>query len=175
MSRTILLLLLVFISVTAFAQAPQAAPREPSPAWRVYWAKQEAIRKRGTIALNAEQERIKSELCADATSTVDIGHCYEHELEITDGNRIAYVRAIGGLLRLAAPSESGEATKPAPVEKLPLDVAEDIWLQYREKGCRSVSDQSGGSLSGDLYVTCLLEVTQNHIIELADLYKDLWH
>ncbi len=63
--------------------------------------------------------------CPNAVSTLGINTCLSHAVDATDRNYRAYVRAIGGLLRLHQPG-AGSAP-PEPPRGRELDAAEAAW------------------------------------------------
>lgn len=130
-------------------------------------------RKQGTDALATEQSRSKAKLCANAEKGGNalIAHCLADEAKETEKNYLAYIRAIGALLRLSSGAESAPPAKT----RLPFDAAEEAWQTYRDKSCTSMATQwEGGDQSPVAYSDCRLKLTWNHMNELADLYSDLW-
>ena len=147
-------------------------------AWSVFYAKQAAIQKAGSDALQSEQKRSKADLCTSAgatNGTVGISVCLVKEEKTTERNYTTYIRAIGSLLRLPTPDDQGHQAL-AQSRRLPFDDAEDAWRVYRERSCRSMSTQwDGGDQAQVAYPDCILKLTWNHMKELSDLYGDLWH
>jgi uncharacterized protein YecT (DUF1311 family) len=93
------------------------------------------------------------------------------QAKVTEQDYLAYIRAIGGLLRLPATGEL-----PQSPSKLPFDRAEESWQTYRDRSCTSMATQwDGGDQAPVAYGDCRLKLTWNHMNELADLYSDLWH
>ena len=131
-------------------------------------------RQQGAEALAKEQARSKANLCSDAekSGNAQIAQCLADQGKITEQNYLAYVRAIGALLRPAAGTESAQL----PQKRVPFDLAEEAWQQYRDKSCASMATQwEGGDGAPVAYSDCRLKLTWNHMNELADLYSDLWH
>lgn len=133
-------------------------------------------RKQGAIALAKEQSRSKANLCADADTLkggqARIGQCLADQGKETEQNYLAYIRAIGALLRRPSAEETAQSTQ----KKLPFDLGEDAWQMYRDKSCTSMASQwEGGDQAPVAYNDCRLRLTWNHMNELADLYADLWH
>jgi len=131
-------------------------------------------RRQGAEALTREQARSKAALCTDAEKggNARFGQCLADQSKITEQDYIAYIRSIGALLRLA----SGTKSTQLPPKKLPFDLAEEAWQQYRDKSCASMATQwEGGDEAQVAYPDCLLRVTWNHMNEVASLYSDLWH
>jgi hypothetical protein len=149
-----------------------ALPTFPqTPEWDAFYAKQAEFRKRGDDALKREQARRKAALCANAANGNDMSACLAAESKTTEANYLAYVRSIGALLRLTAPETPRAATTAS---RLPFDDAESVWQAYREKACAAMSMQ-WRSTQGDANQSCRLDLTGNHMDELAKLYGDLWH
>ena len=133
-------------------------------------------RKRGSDALQRERERRKADLCSrSANGNIGISMCLSSELKTTEANYLAYVRSIGALLRLVPPDEARAANGTEPVARLPFDEAESAWQSYREKACVGMGVQWQGAQSDMAEKTCRLDLTWNHMDELANLYNDLWH
>jgi hypothetical protein len=131
-------------------------------------------RQQGAEALTKERARSKANLCADAEKGGNsiIGQCLVDQGKVTEQDYLIYIRSIGALLRLG----SGTASTPLPPERLPFDLAEEAWQRYRDKSCISMATQwEGGDQAPAAYSDCRLELTWNHMNELADLYADLWH
>ena len=143
--------------------------------WNAFYAKQNAMRQRGTEVLGSERARSKADLCAKSESggNAAIGDCLVTEGKTTEQDYLAYTRSIGALLRLAAP----DASKPkVSNQRIPFDLAEDAWRHYRDQSCTSMATQwEGGDQAPVAYANCHLTLTWNHMNELADLYSDLWH
>jgi hypothetical protein len=130
-------------------------------------------RQQGTEALTKEQTRNRANLCTDAEKggNAQIGQCFADQGKITEQDYVAYIRAIGALLRLGSGTESAQL----PQKRLPFDLAEEAWQQYRDKSCASMATQwEGGDQAPAAYSDCRLKLTWNHLNELADLYSDLW-
>lgn len=128
-------------------------------------------RKQGTDALAREQSRSKADLCADAEKGGNalLAHCLVDQARETEKDYLAYIRAIGALLRLPSGAE------PPAQNRIPFDMAEEAWQTYREKSCASMATQwEGGDQGPVAYSDCRLKLTWNHMNELADLYSDLW-
>lgn len=128
-------------------------------------------RQQGTDALAKEQTRSKASLCAEAEKgeNAQIAQCLAEQGKVTDQNYIAYIRAIGALLRL--PSDSAQV----PQKRLSFDSAEEAWQTYRDRSCASMATQrERGDQAPVAYGDCRLKLTWNHLSELADLYSDLW-
>ena len=139
-------------------------------------AAQSRYRKQGADALAKEQTRSKANLCADADTlkggNARIGQCLADQAKETEQDYLAYIRAIGALLRLPSGVESAESSQ----KRLPFDLAENAWQTYRDKSCTSMATQwEGGDQAPVAYSDCRLKLTWNHMNELADLYSDLWH
>ncbi|UWZ86500.1 hypothetical protein [Occallatibacter riparius] len=150
---------MVVLSATAWSQHANSA---------IDYSEQTKLRAQGTEALERERARAKVELCEKAFpgGNAAIGECLTAEGKITESNYLAYARAIRGMLLL------GEAPS---AKKLPFDVGEELWHQYREQSCKSMSTQWERSQAAVAYSDCRMKLTWNHMIELADLYRDLWH
>jgi uncharacterized protein YecT (DUF1311 family) len=144
----------------------------------VFDAKQTAMQKAGSDALKREKARSRADLCSDAGAAdgnAGISVCLVKEEKTTEENYTAYIRAIGGLLRLSAPDDRGESVR-VQSGRLPFDNAEGAWRTYREQSCRSMATQwDGGDQAQVAYPDCILKLTWNHMNELAGLYSDLWH
>lgn len=136
-------------------------------------ARQSELRRQGNDALLREQARTKQELCADAEKrgNAEIGECFQQQFKTTEQDYLAYVHAIGALLRLPSSDETASSIHG----RLPFDSAEDAWLKYRDASCRSMATQWEGSQSSVAFADCRIKLTRNHMNELADLYTDLWH
>jgi uncharacterized protein YecT (DUF1311 family) len=147
-----------------------------TPEWDAFYAKQAQLRKRGDDVLQRERERRKANLCSNSTNgAVGISSCLSEEFKTTEANYLAYVRAIGALLRLTPPGADHRAAG-APITRLAFDDTESIWQSYREKACTAVLAQwQGGSIVPMAQKSCLLDLAWSHIEELANLYHDLWH
>jgi uncharacterized protein YecT (DUF1311 family) len=172
--RGFILCLLLGGSTCVIAQNERTEQR---PEWKAFYTKQNTFRTRGTVALTAEYAREKTGDCNDAKSTVDINECLSREIGKTQKNYEAYVRAIGGLLRLSEPGEpTNGAADQAPDMGKEFDQAELAWSSYRETQCRTASDQYfGGTMRPGAFLSCKQEVTRRHMHELESLYEDLWH
>jgi uncharacterized protein YecT (DUF1311 family) len=131
-------------------------------------------RQQGTNALAKEQARSKANLCTDAEKggNARIAQCLTDQAKETEKNYIAYIRAVGALLRLTSGPESAQSSQ----KRLAFDFAEESWQTYRDRSCTSMATQwEGGDQAPVSYSDCRLKVTWNHMNELADLYSDLWH
>lgn len=148
---------------------------QTTPAWKAFQERQAEFRKRGGEALQHERERRKADLCSKVSNgNVGISGCLSTELKTTEASYLTYVRSIGALLRLAAPDQPPSEAE-VPFKRLPFDAAEAAWQSYREQGCVAMSTQWQGSQAGVAYQNCRLDITWNHMDELANLYADLWH
>jgi uncharacterized protein YecT (DUF1311 family) len=158
------------ISVCCCAQN-RSAPQETSKE-KAHRAKQD-IRAQGTAALNTEYARERAgrmNECPDANDTVSINKCMDEELATTQRNYIAYIRSIGGLLRLGDPDFPN-----LPAIAKDLDKAERSWTAYREMQCRAYQHLDPGSIQVSNYFDCEISLTRTHLHELESLYKkDLW-
>ena len=165
--RTALLALLAILPATLAQTGPE---------WDAFYKKQTEFRKQGAEALRRERGRRKADLCSNSPNgAVGISVCLADELKTTEANYLAYVRSIGALLRLGPPDGDHPATGRS-VARLPFDDAESIWQSYREKACAAAMAQwQGGSIVQTAQKSCLLDLTWDHIDELANLYQDLWH
>jgi uncharacterized protein YecT (DUF1311 family) len=139
-------------------------------------AAQSRYREQGADALAKEQARSNANLCADADTlkggNARIGQCLADQCKRTEQDYLAYIRAIGALLRVP----SGEGSAQSTQKKLPFDLAEDAWQAYRDKSCTSMATQwEGGDQAPVAYGDCRLKLVWNHMNELAGLYSDLWH
>jgi uncharacterized protein YecT (DUF1311 family) len=158
------LLACLCLSVSALA----APPDNPVEQKRV------SLQQRGAEVLSRERERSKAHLCEDGPDSV-VADCWVREGKATDADYKAYVRAIGALLRLPAPSVKSTPLPDGPPKPLQLDVAEAAWLTYRQHTCDAMTIQwEGGTLYRVAYPRCLVTVTWDHMNELADLYAGLW-
>ena len=133
-------------------------------------------RTQGKDALAKEQARSKANLCSDADTlkggNTRIAQCLTDQGKETEQDYLAYIRAIGALLRLPSREVSAQLLQ----KKLPFDLAEKAWQMYRDKSCTSMATQwDGGDQAPVAYSDCRLKLTCNHMNELADLYSDLWH
>jgi uncharacterized protein YecT (DUF1311 family) len=166
-------LFVVLITSVALAQNDQRNVPIQQSAPGDFYARQSTLKRQGSEALSQEQARSKQELCTEAEKggNAEIGKCLDEQFKTTEQAYLAYIRAIGALLRLPPPHESASAIHG----RLPFDSAEDAWLKYRDASCASMSTQWEGSQSGVAYADCRLKLTWNHMNELADLYSDLWH
>jgi hypothetical protein len=105
------------------AQSVVLADSATKSEWNAFYAKQSAMRQRGTEVLGREQARSKADLCAKSETggQAAVGACLGREGKTTEQDYLAYTRSIGALLRLAAP----DASKPKVSKSIPFDVAED--------------------------------------------------
>lgn len=154
-----------FCASLALAQDVPSAHRAT---WNGSDAAQARYRNQGAEALAKEQARSKANLCTEAEKGGNslIAQCLTDEGKETEQDYLAYIRAIGALLRL--PEQSGK--------RLPFDLAEEAWQTYRDRSCTSMATQwEGGDQAPVAYSDCRLRLTWNHMNELDDLYSDLWH
>jgi hypothetical protein len=166
-------LFVVLIASANFAQSTGGSgPVQPAGQGDSY-ARQSTPRRQGSEARSREQARSKQHLCAEAGEggNARIGQCLDEQFKTTQQDYVAYVRSIGGLLRLPPPDEPASTSHG----KLPFDSAEDAWLKYRDASCTSMATQWQGNQSSVAYADCRLKLTWNHMNELADLYSDLWY
>ncbi len=100
----IAMLLCASLALTQDAPSGHRANRNQSD------AAQSRYRKQGADALAKEQARSKASLCADADTlkggNAQIAQCLADQAKQTDQDYLAYIRAIGGLLRLSSAKES---------------------------------------------------------------------
>jgi hypothetical protein len=161
--------------IVGLATSKAVAQTTPAPAASrdSFHAEQVKLRQSGTAGLEHERTRSKSKLCekAGAEGGKAIADCLIAEAGTTEQNYLAFVQAIGGLLRLRTPDDALQKTP----KSLPFDAAEGDWQTYREKRCKSVSTQWIGVQGSISYDDCRLKLTWNHMNELASLYSDLWH
>jgi len=130
-------------------------------------------RQQGAEALTKEHARSKADLCtgAEKSGNAQIAQCLAEQGKVTEQDYLAYIRAIGALLRTATRNESAQL----PQKRIPFDLAEEAWQQYRDKSCASMATQwQGGDQAPVAYSDCRLKLTWHHMNELADLYSDLW-
>lgn len=172
--RATLLFLLLLIPSSCVAQVEEH-PRL-SPEWKAFYAKQDEYRSHGKAALQAEYDREKTGDCPKAMTTYEINACLGAENDRTQANYLAYVRALGGLLRLSAPGSRSAGNPEPPNVGKELDTAEATWVTYRESQCKAGSDQYfGGTMMTGAYLGCRLNLTRRHMHELESLYSDLWN
>lgn len=154
--------------------AVQAGSQNDKAAWDAFHATQAKIRQQGADALERERSRSRAHLCDDAgkgeRGGAGIAACLVNQAKVTHEDYLAYVRSIGGLLRLTAPGDSLER-KP---KRLSFDAAEDSWQKYQQQVCRSMSTQWIDVQASIAYTDCQLRLTWNHMNELDSLYSDLW-
>jgi len=162
-----------FASIGAYSKA---GSQEQRPEWKEFYAKQQGFQQKGTDALNLEKELEKRDECKNALSTLDFGECISREFGQTQQNYLAYVRAIGGLVRLNPPGEATPGGGNEPDAGKALDSAEALWIRYRDAECESVGNQYwGGSMRPGAIMECRVKLTQYHIRDLAEFYGDLWN
>jgi hypothetical protein len=135
----------LFFGLLLCALSQSTAPNSSdTSAWQIFHAQQATIREHGTEALTREQVRSKVDLCAksEAGGNAAIEICLGTEGNTTEQNYLAYIRSIGGLLRLRAPRDSISAGKNSETpRRLPFDAAEDSWRMYRGQICTSMATQ----------------------------------
>jgi uncharacterized protein YecT (DUF1311 family) len=164
MKPAVFLLVCLSLSVPAWA-APPDNPVEQRRA---------SLQQRGTEALSRARARSKAHLCEAGPDPI-VADCWAREGKATDADYTAYVRAIGALLRLPAPSVRSPPLPDGPPRPIKLDAAEAAWLTYRQQTCDAMTIQwDGGTLYRVAYPKCLITVTWDHMNELADLYAGLW-
>lgn len=173
--RRLFFALLSTVQLVLAQTTPEAVPKPSDSAWQAFYAKQAEIRKRGAAVLQLERNRRKADLCAKPSNgNLGMFKCLSAEVKTTEANYLTYVRSIGALLRLTPPDEPRSGTR-AGVERLPFDAAEAAWQSYRDQGCVAMSKQWQGTQESVANVNCRLDITWNHMDELANLYADLWH
>jgi len=162
---------------SALACAQATHHPEQNPDLKAYYAKLDIFRSRGTAALGAESAREKAGDCPNAMNTYDINMCLTAEMKTTQSNYEAYVRAIGGILRVPAPDSEATNPKDTPPDVgKEFDVAEAHWIAYRKAQCSALYDYYiDGTIRGPAYGGCMQELTRRHMHELAGIYADLWH
>lgn len=156
---------------------------EERPEWKAFYAKQAALRHRGTEVLRAEDALEGVNACKGAGDKAALDACARREFESTQRNYVDYVRAIGALLRLSTPANEAPPPVPAtptngaqPDAGRSFDVAEALWAKYRQSQCTALGDYYwGGDIVGGAVLDCRTQLTRRHIHDLADLYADLWH
>ena len=101
----------------------QDAPSAPRAKWNGSDTAQAQYRKQGAEALAKEQARSKAKLCTEAErgGNARIARCLTDQAKETEQDYLAYIRAIGALLRLPAGAESARSP-----QKLPFDLAEKL-------------------------------------------------
>lgn len=127
----------------------------------------------GTDALAKERTRSKATLCVNTEKDggTKVEQCLAEQDKTTEQNYLTYIRAIGALLRLPPSVKSAHA----PLKRIPFDSAEDTWQTYRKWSCRSASTQRQSIGQAPVeYDHCYLQLTWNHMNELAKLYSSLW-
>jgi uncharacterized protein YecT (DUF1311 family) len=144
---------------------------------KAYYAKLDIFRGRGTAALEAESAREKAGDCPNAMNTYEINMCLTAEMKTTQSNYEAYVKAIGGILRVQPPGSEAANPKDTPPDVgKEFDVAEAHWIAYRKAQCSALYDYYiDGTIRGPAYGGCMQELTRRHMRELASIYADLWH
>jgi hypothetical protein len=127
---------IVFCTSVVSAQSPQTGAAQGAER-RAFHAKQSKLREEGNDDLAKEQARSKGDLCADADrgGNSQIAQCLADRGKVTEQNYLAYIRTIGGLLRLQA--TGGPAGLPQ--KRLAFDAAEDAWQKYRDQSCASMT------------------------------------
>jgi uncharacterized protein YecT (DUF1311 family) len=168
---------LLVSTLLAFSAINSSVSFGQTPELKAFYANQAEIRERGSNALKAEQARSKADLCkqAEGGGNAAIGACLVKEEKATKQNYLAYVRAVGALLRLQVPGASNTKA-PSKATHLPFDSAEEAWRTYRDNNCTSAAAQfEGGDQAQIAYPDCWLRLTWNHMDELNSLYSDLWH
>jgi uncharacterized protein YecT (DUF1311 family) len=162
--------LLACLSLPLLAQTPAKPVDDP------VGNKWTALEKQAGEVLKRERARSKADLCAHAGDGSDpaIGNCWLREGSTTDADYTAYVRAIGGLLRLPPRAYKPTPLPAGPPQHLEFDTAEATWLSYRKQTCDAMTAQwEGGTLYRTAYPKCLVTVTWDHMNELDDLYSGL--
>jgi uncharacterized protein YecT (DUF1311 family) len=166
---------LACLSLSVLAQTPVKAADVPVDV--PVQDKITALRKQGAEALSRERVRRKVDLCAHPLDGSDpaVGNCWLREGRKTDANYTAYVRSIGGLLRLSLQTNRDAPLPAGSPQRLEFDTAEATWLSYRKQTCDAMTAQwEGGTLYRTAYPKCLVTVTWNHMNELDGLYSELW-
>lgn len=159
-------------SKVAHSQAPPH--HEERPEWKAFYASQKLYQDRGTEALTAEATLEKKDKCKDAVTTLDISECESRLFDSTKRNYLAYVRAIGALLRLAEPGAVSEKDLP-PNAGAAFDATEALWIKYRDSECESGGNiYWGGTMRPVAILGCEVMLTQQHIHDLQKIYTDLW-
>ena len=130
------------IWVCASLVLAQDVPSVHRASWDGSATTQAQYRKQGTEALAKEQARSKANLCTEAEKggNAQIARCLTDQAKETEQDYLAYIRAIGELLRLPARVEAAQS----PQKKLPFDLAEGAWQTYCDRGCTSVATQWEG-------------------------------
>jgi hypothetical protein len=163
------LMLLLCVSVAVPQTGASHTTSGPGSTAVIDW--KTAARLRGTEALRREKERRKSDRCSQAVvlggGIASIDACLQIENKASGEDYLAYIRAVGALLRgTPSPKQGG----------IPFDAGEAAWQKYRDQGCSSVASQyEGGDQEPIAYGSCRLTLTMNHMDELVELYSDLWH
>jgi hypothetical protein len=104
-----------------------SAPTWASPPDDPVQQKRALLQQRGTEALNRERERSKAHLCEAGPDPI-VADCWVREGKATDADYAAYVRAIGALLRLPAPSVRSPPLPDGPPSRpIKFDAAEAAW------------------------------------------------
>jgi len=169
--RATLLCLGISISACCFAQNPSDPQKTPKR--KTLHANQNVLRERGSAALHSEYAREtagRMNECPNANEMLSINKCMDEEFATTQKNYLAYVRSIGGLLRLEDP----EFLNRSAIAKN-FDKAELNWTVYRDTQCRAYQNLDPGSIQISNYVDCEISLTRAHLHELESLYKkDLW-
>lgn len=94
--------------------------------------------------------------CYNATTQADLNACYAKEFRQADAQlqRVYdnYKRSL------------------SPADQRALTASQRLWVQFKEQDCKFVaSPHVGGSVYGMIHAQCLLERTENRIVELQNM------
>ena len=163
------IILCLALSIPSICVAQNATNPQQTPTQRAFFVKQETYRTTGTAVLSAEHAREEVQACPSGLDPDSINLCLDSEFKITQKNYQSYIKALSGLLRLGSPDIPNLPGTAKEFEK-----AELSWTAYRDTQCRTASNVRPGAIQGYLYLTCEQNLTRSHMVEIANLYADLW-
>ena len=174
-SLTVILLLTLALSLDLRGQS-RAMPRSLETRIAEYSSELDRLTSQAKTVFEKEQTRVDRSVCTDAQSNNAKEECLASEFAKTDKYYEDARHAIDAILQLRDPEMTALEWSPYSHRAEQFRIAEQHWRQYRNLQCRVVANGAGGGTIGaEIRPSCLQEVTQNHMHELASIYADLWH
>ncbi len=129
----------------------------------------DALQNRAREILKTELARQPDPACdPDKLSSMELDGCAAADEAVTERNYRAFLRALKASLAIQGPDIDPKILHPPSKN---LAAGEVAWRTYLNKTCAAVVDGlEGGTIAPVVRVSCLQNLTQQHMKELADLF-----